>query len=79
MAGARNGSVRRPVGMAKREARRDAALDDDLAAVLRSMMRTAEKNHAIGIVVAAFGSKDDVMNVEKDGLRRLHHRSHPML
>jgi hypothetical protein len=51
--------------MAECQTSRYAALDDELAAVLRSVMRAAEKDHAIGVVVAAFGAKHDVVDVEK--------------
>jgi hypothetical protein len=51
--------------MAECQTSRYAAFDDELAAMLRSMMRTAEKDHAIGVVVAAFGAEHDVMDVEK--------------
>src|SRR6266511_1183017 len=71
------GSVRRAVRMAKDETGRDPAFDVELAAVLCAVMSTAENDHAIGIVVAAFRAKYDVVDVEKNAVSALGNHAPP--
>jgi hypothetical protein len=61
-------TVKSTVRMAKNEPRRNATFDDELATVLRAMMRAAEDNEAAGIVTAALGSEIEVVNVEKEAV-----------
>jgi hypothetical protein len=54
--------------MAKREPRRNAALDENLPAVLRSVMRRAQHSSRIGVVIAALRAKLGVMEIHKDSV-----------
>jgi hypothetical protein len=65
IAGADGNAIRSAVGVAKLEAGASGTFDDELASMLRSVVRGAQEDHAIGIVVAPFGAKDDVVDVEK--------------
>ncbi len=56
------------VGMAKVETCGDAPFDDELPAMHRAMVRRAQDDQAIWIVVAALGAKLDVVDVEKDAV-----------
>jgi hypothetical protein len=54
------------VGVAKLEAGRDASFDDELPAVDGAVVRRAQNNETLGIVISSLGAKPDVVNVEKN-------------
>jgi hypothetical protein len=56
--------VRSSVGMAKHETSRRAAFDDELPAMLCTMMRGAEDDDCIGIVIAALGAKVKMVQIK---------------
>jgi hypothetical protein len=59
--------------MSKYETGGDSAFDDELPSVLSSVVRGAQGDERIGIMVATFGAKDDVMQIEKYGVSTAGH------
>src|SRR5262249_48784389 len=57
-----------PVGMAKFETGRDAPFDEELPTMDGAMVRRAQDDQSIWIVVGAFGTKPYVVNVEKNSV-----------
>ena len=64
--GVGDASVGRAVGMSKDETGGDSAFDDELSAMLSPVMSGAQGDERVGIVIAAFGAQDDVVEVEKN-------------
>jgi hypothetical protein len=52
--------------MSKDKTGGDSAFDDELPSVLSSVVRGAQGDQRIGIVVASFGSRNDVVQIEKN-------------
>ena len=59
-------AVGRAVGVAEDESGGDSAFDDELPSVLSSVVSRAQRDERVGIVIAAFGAQDDVVEVEKN-------------
>jgi hypothetical protein len=59
-------AVRRAIGVAKDQPGGDSAFDDQLSSMLGSVVSGAQGDERIGIAIAAFGAKDDVVKIEKD-------------
>src|SRR5260221_3019407 len=65
-AGIYDRSIRGAIGVAKREARRNPPFDDELPAVLRPVVGRTENDHPVGVMISSFGTKDQVVDVEKN-------------
>src|SRR5882672_3463850 len=52
--------------MSKDETGGDPALDDELPSMLSSVVRGAQGDEHVGIMVAAFGARDDVVEIQKN-------------
>jgi hypothetical protein len=63
-----NHSVARTVGMANDETRRHATFDDQLSPMLGSMVRGAQENEPVRIVIAALGAKLDMVQIQENSL-----------
>jgi len=61
-------SVRRAVGVAKVQPRGDSTLDDELPSVLRAVVRSAQRDEHVWIVIAAFRARNDVVEIEKNSV-----------
>ncbi len=66
-------AVRRTIGVAEDQSAGDSALDDELTSVLGAVVAGAQRDECVGIVVAALGAKDDVVEIEKDTVAATRH------
>jgi len=72
-------AVGRAVGVAEDESGGDSAFDDELPSVLSSVVSRAQRDERVGIVIAAFGAQDDMMEVEKNCVAAAGHHAPPVI
>lgn len=61
-------SISAAVGVSKEEARRNSTLDDEVSSMRGAVMRRTQDDQSIGVVVSAFRTKPDVMNIEEGSM-----------
>jgi hypothetical protein len=59
-------SVGRTVGVTEDKTGGDSAFDDELPSVLSPVVSGAQGDKRVGIVIAALGAKDDVVQIQKN-------------